>query len=759
MAFEDNKRRPLDPRSELRARVTRTKNLDRIQHWRYMGEILKGNFAVYKDRATKQVINLVAGEYIPDFGMHLVRDLVSYPDPHILTIANGVDGRVRANPLLPRVRPVTAEEDDQEAARASTQFLMALDYEQERRYNIRSKLLQWLKPCGVFFAKVYWDVDAGEYVLNPGTKEPEINPKTGKPLRTGDYRLEFPTPMAMKLPASSPYFEKIPWIGEEVAMDVDEIYQKYNLKVDPEEDLADITTLSADGDTAPYKLENHRRVYEFFDPPSDRYPTGRHWLLIDNELIDDVYDRELISAYSDPELGEWHPYLMCPYISVPGEIWPKSLFDYLLGHQLALNRINTILAGNEKFINGWFQAAKNSVAWSTVRLQGMRDAIPLLEWDPARAQGYPPQYNPPPAGKMNLHEIAQWLVYRMNDIAAYYESTRGGSDPNITSGKQAQLLQQANLTHANPLLLNIAAFQVRLWEKELRLASVHLAGERMIRYVGENNEVIAGSIRPEQIKSDDVTVDNLSTFLMTPEGKQQQMEKVWQMGLLGDMADPVTRKKFADTYQIGDIDSFFEEFTHDQNMAKYENKLFMDGHFNETDPVITSRIQAEYQAAVQAWEMEVLAYPQKIQQWQLAQAQRQNALAKLRLEKLATGDKQLNMPYEEMFLPPDPGPQPEPPEQRPPEPPMYRRAREEDDDDVHIHVHGLQMKKIEFEKRCQEVPETRVVFEYHIEDHRRNKVRKMQRAQALAAPLQQQAAMIQASTAATGQGGGAPARG
>ena len=51
------------------------------------------------------------------------------------------------------------------------------------------------------------------------------------------------------------------------------------------------------------------------------------------------------------------------------------------------------------------------------------------------------------------------------------------------------------------LLLNIAAFQVRLWEKELRLASVHLAGERMIRYVGENNEVISGTIRPEQIKS------------------------------------------------------------------------------------------------------------------------------------------------------------------------------------------------------------------------------------------------------------------
>ena len=62
-------------------------------------------------------------------------------------------------------------------------------------------------------------------------------------------------------------------------------------------------------------------------------------------------------------------------------------------------------------------------------------------------------------------------------------------------------------------------------------------------------------------------------------------------------SDPVVRKKFADTYQIGDIDSFYEGFTADFDMAKHENKLFMNGNFNETDQVIIDRIQAEHQAA------------------------------------------------------------------------------------------------------------------------------------------------------------------
>mgnify|MGYP000964828725 CR=1 FL=1 len=267
----------------------------------------------------------------------------------------------------------------------------------------------------------------------------------------------------------------------------------------------------------------------------------------------------------------------------------------------------------------------------------------------------------------------------------------------------------------------------------------------MIRYVGENNEIISGTIRPEQIKSDDVTVDNLSTFLMTPEAKQQQMEKMLSMGILGDLSDPVVRKKFADTYQIGDIDSFYEGFTADFDMAKYENKLFMEGNFNETDQLIIARIQAEHQQAVQAWNLEVQSYPERLQKWQVADANRKAALSKLRLERLAIGDRKLDMPTEETFLPPDPGPPPqEPPQNPPPAPPMYRRAREEDDDDVHIYVHTLQMKSLEFEKRCQEVPETRAVFEFHIQDHRLNKARKAQNLQAITAPVQQQAAAIQA---------------
>ena len=155
----------------------KTENRARIQHWKYMNEIMKGNFSVYKDRTTLTVKNLVAGEFIPDFGDRVKKDLAIYPDPHIITIANGVDGRAKANPLIPRVRPVTTDDADKDAAKASTQFLMALDYEQDSRYKIRDKIMQWLKPCGVFFAKVYWDVNAGEYALNPMTGLPLQGPE------------------------------------------------------------------------------------------------------------------------------------------------------------------------------------------------------------------------------------------------------------------------------------------------------------------------------------------------------------------------------------------------------------------------------------------------------------------------------------------------------------------------------------------------------------------------------------------------------
>ena len=122
---------------------------------------------------------------------------------------------------------------------------------------------------------------------------------------------------------------------------------------------------------------------------------------------------------------------------------------------------------------------------------------------------------------------------------------------------------------------------------------------------------------------------------------------------------------------------------------------------------------------IQAWQLETQTYPERLQEWELAKAQRENALAKLRLERLAVGDKNWICHRKKSFyhrilarLPERPSPN------APPAPPMYRRAREEDDDDVHIYAHMLQMKKLEFEKRCQEMPETRMVFEFHIQDHR-----------------------------------------
>jgi len=690
---------------------------DLIQQWKYLAELLRGNAAVYKDKISKQVISLQKGVLIPDLGKRLAADPICPSDPHMVTISNGIMARALMNPLRLVVRAVSSDDEDKDAAKASTCLLRYYDDIHNPENRLRKKITQWLRPCGNAILSVYWDKDALDYVGYEESGEP-MKDDEGNPLRDGDIVINIIPPQSMLVPRGTGDVEvnELPWIGRKFALHIDEIKEKWGVEIAPEENLEDLSVLgavTADGSTTAGngKLEDHALVYELYFKPNTDRPHGRHIITCqDHVLEDNEYNKPLTEKYHD----EWHPFIWVRYIENAGDFFAKSLFDYLADLQIQLNKLLRQIVDGKKNTRGYMLAQKDTVNWKNVSITGQGPDIPLLEYKAGTMN--PPTYVPPPNINQDLVAQYQNIIQRMNDISAYYEVTRGGAESSVKSGKHVELLQQANITHANPLLLALAVAFVEMGTKIIRLCAVHYVKERTIRILGRNNEAISETISPEQLRSDDVTVENLPAFLMSPEARQQQIEKWFQEGILGDPRDPLVRKKYAELFEFGDTDEFFRYITEDIDMARWENQQFQKLQLNEDDPYILQQIEQEYQAQVIAWQAEVETYPERHENWKVMKELFDKSIEEYRVENLVQGEGGALPP--EAVIPPDPGPAPEPPSTEPPPPPVpYRRAREEENHDVHRLEHMSFMKSVNFQRMCKQTPALRECLLFHIKDH------------------------------------------
>jgi hypothetical protein len=705
--------------------VENSRNDQLKNNWSRTKYFLSGEMLLYQDRTGKWR-PIKGGMTMPNGLVINEESVINYPkDPHIITIANGLTSKSLGNPLIPQALPFSKADSDKDTAQKVTNFLMyhrdkVHEDRQTDGVSMREEIIEWIKATGNAFIKDYFNTNTGKIL--------GIN-DNGEQLFAGEIISEVvPTPR-MIIPNGIAKFKDFPYIGEMVVMHVDKIYEKYGVKVEPDKDLisdGDLDNWGDSGEDTNNKLKDHALVYELYLYPSDKYPKGRMIVCTkDRPLYSGLYDAKL--ADSDYGKTDWHPYSHAGWIRSAGQFWCKSMLEYLIPHQIALNKQWKRLLEDDKNFKGWWLSQQGAVDWQMVRNAARKDGVPNIQYK----NGYerpvyqaPPPINTDSLGKINL------IVQRMNDILSQYEVTRGNADPNVTSGRQADVMNSASNSQATPLLTAIVSIFISHWKKVLHLAAVHFEPEgREIRFRNPDTEEISSFIfTPDMIKSDDITIFGGNAFYETPDMKQQRIQQMAAMGYFGDIKnDPVARKGFLKLLEMPNVEEAFDSQLNDINMAKRENEAFKQMKIYEDRPSVIMPVLQKYQADLQNWYAAKASFMRDLPIWQKKMTEF-NQLAPLwqaakeeyeRLSQAVAKRKEGNI-----ILPQNPGPPPEMPGRQPvdpgplPEMPKpYRRAKHYEDHQVHIEEHRSWRKTPEYEQLCYQFPELDLAMDFHEFDH------------------------------------------
>jgi hypothetical protein len=647
--------------------------------WEYLAEFLRKNHFVYYDQKGKQVIRLVDGEKIPGTNYE-VAGIVNAPiAPHIVTVAQGITAKLVSNwPfLVPQVRAATSEDIDRDSAKNSS-LLLRYYREANDEEEIYNQIIEYLKQCGNVYLKTYWNKNIGDYgAMN----------ERGEAIRKGDITVEVNAPQKMLVPKGIALDKNLPWIGEQNAVPIEDIYDIWGVEVQEEDNLEDINSLRGrdySGGLKTASLRGHARVYEIYFKPNKKYPLGRLVIGCNKKILyDGVWDEKLTSQYPD----EWHPYTHIKWLTMGGDYWAKSALWYVIEHQIMLNRLYKILMTSKKYPNGMWVYDEEATDWKKVK-QNSDNGILRVPYKTGRT---PPTYQNAPINNPRIINEMLAIMKWMDDDVGNYEVSRGNNIPGVTSGKQVQMLQAANTVQAGPLTGGIArGFLDGHWKKELRLCAVHFEDiGRLIRITGENNESIAFTFTPDQITSDNIILEYGPLFYMEPQARMQELDRLFAGGFFGSPQDPVAQKRYARLRGIsGGLEEVYAELEADEQMQEIENRKFEAKDWLEKDVVL----------------MEKHPLMQPILQWRQAKQVYEGAIGAIQTGQV-TPEQMKKMPP-----PPDPGPEP-------PMPKIYLLARPYEDHATHLKTLNRWRKSTKFEQMCLEDPELRIVTDFHEQSH------------------------------------------
>jgi hypothetical protein len=656
-----------------------------ILDWTKHAEFERGNQNVFQSKKTRTVIKLSEGAWIPEKNAYFSEGYMPTLN-HLGVNSDSITARGNANPLKPLVRPKTGDDEDRDAAKASTLALQSYDQTLDARAH-RKEIVDWYKISGNAVMKVWWDRNLGD-ILPPlptdtqGIDVQHLLDSDVEPKRTGDLqRIVLPTHSLIVSPGASS-MKNIRYIGDMSAVDASDAETFYGVKVSPEDGLQDLRQLQAvdtvmnDGNGV---LQGCVRVIDLYLPPSPEHPKaeqkqyGRHIITVGGKVVEDgVWDKALTEAY-----GRWHPYVKGEFLHVAGDFWGGTPYKDLCEDQTEINRQYRMSAGSKQIIRNILAYQNNgTIDVDKLRLTKHGQGLAVL---PYEGNAQPNILNVHGNDDMFMARIEQ-LKRNMDDRVASYKVTRGDVDSTVTSGKQQQALMQASAMQTSPLSMSVASIFRDAWQLELQLLSVHLTQEKAIRLVGEDNEVISTTLKPEHLTSDDVEIEDLAAFLADPETRKNQIRQNYAAGLYGNPQDPAVRQKVARMLEIPFSEELDEE-AKDVARQKWEIRAWARGELDETNPAILQRLQQQYQQA----------------------------------ETMAQATP---------GLPP------------PPPPIMWKRPRTWENHRVHRETLNAWRKTAEFEQLCAEIPMLFEAVEFHESEHARMEAEQMAQAMAQMPPPQ-----------------------
>lgn len=310
-------------------------------------------------------------------------------------------------------------------------------------------------------------------------------------------------------------------------------------------------------------------VTEHFIRPSAERPEGEYRVLCGNVCV-----KVEALPYGFHDMENPYPVEIFVDVPIPGQFWGTTVAAQLIDLQKERNMLRRKGQENIKIIcHPKILVAKQhqlpKSAWTSEAGEIVEYvAIPSLP---------PPQPFFPPNIASDVWKSLEINDKEFDDITQVFPAAEGKAG-GATSGFQTNLLQEAtDSVHAPDIRLDELVIEAVCY-KLRRMIKHGYEIPRLISAIGRNYEPDIFEFVGDQVdEAADIVVEVGSGLPTMKAARQDAVVNLYQMGLMGDPADPSVRARALSMLEMGSIDEGIDVAKTDENQARLENKISMDG--------------------------------------------------------------------------------------------------------------------------------------------------------------------------------------
>lgn len=561
------------------------------------------------ERKWKECILMIAGEQWLDFDEATnsfkaanMADWVPKPVTNYLSKVydRGID-IFTSGDLKPATRPPTDDQVDIDAAVKSEQILHYL-HEELKTWKLHTLAAAWLWATGNVILKSYYDTDAGSIVRMPrheleefpfmitnpdGSQSPltDINGEPVNDVRRVPMRDEDGNPMyterkegqvAEQIVSPFNWYPELTETPDDVTygvevnvVSIDQLREMFGSEAVEGIGGEDIQEFSL-GNFLDSKMrhlmvnesDEHVLLKTYRSEPSSRWENGKVIMMANGKLL---HDGEL-ERYCDGKLPIEH----IRYREIPGEFWGVSPLEAAVPLQKRINAIDaTIVHHRKTMVNPQIFEPKGANLGDMTGKMGAR-----IVWDWKASGGHRPEVKPSIPLSPEVRQERETAIRDLEAIVGTVEVLAGQQPSGVDTLGQTQILAEQALRRFAPI--------VRRWKrglseherKKLRIAQEMWDTPRMVRIIGENEQVEIKHFRGADIgNTQDVLIREESSVVFSEAFRQQKVMQAAQMGLL-DVSNPAIASKVMDLLEIP---GFVNQFNLDAKLARRRLNKILEG--------------------------------------------------------------------------------------------------------------------------------------------------------------------------------------
>lgn len=498
--------------------------------------------------------------------------------------------RLTKNPPKWELRPDSSSEKSRVQARFEKN-LLEYYYDKEQILEKRQDMMMGLMQCGHYYMGVCWNDEKGEFLTKEkqameGMENAMSNEAMLEYEHEGDIEVDVISPFEIFVDPLATNLREAKWAIRAKVRKIDYFRERFPERghlvkeegawlLSAQYEMR-IQSMTGQG-PAQTGIENQMKHAAiemiYWERPCKKYPKGRQIICANGVLLE---DKEL-------PVGEI-PLSKFDDVSITGKYYSEAIVTHLRPIQDQYTRLISKRAEwTNRLLAGKYMAARGA----ELMQESMTDQSGEIVWYtpvPNAVNGGAPVAVPLPVMPSYAYEEEDKLNAMFYDIAGEGEISRGILPAAGIPAIGMQLLLEQDETRVGTVTAQHEYALAHLSKLILMYLEEYVTNERLVKIADPNSQYIIEKWTGADLKSKhDVIVVRGSTAPQSLAVRRNEIMNLWQIGLMGDPADPQVRQKVLQQLEFGDVNAVWQDQSIDMAQIKKTMELIEMGAVPEVN--------------------------------------------------------------------------------------------------------------------------------------------------------------------------------